>query len=82
MIRRVFYLSLGATVGILIVRRLSAAAESLQPDNVARKAAGGAQGFVRDVRAAMTEREGELRSALGVDGSGDGPAAAGSDADR
>jgi hypothetical protein len=71
MIRRVFYISLGATVGILIVRRLSAAAESLQPDHVARKAAGGLQAFVHDVRAAMTERETELRAALGVDGASD-----------
>jgi hypothetical protein len=71
MIRRVFYISLGATVGILIVRRLSAAAESLQPDNVARKAVGGVQAFMHDVRAAMSEREVELRSALGMDGTPD-----------
>jgi hypothetical protein len=65
--RRVFYLALGATVGILIVRRLSAAAESLQPDNVARRLAGSVQNFVGDVRSGMSEREGELRAALGVD---------------
>jgi hypothetical protein len=67
MTKRVFYIALGATVGILIVRRLSAAAESLQPDNVARRLAGSVQNFVGDVRAGMSEREVELRAALGVD---------------
>ena len=67
MTRRIFYLALGATVGILVVRRLTSAAESLQPENVARKIVGSVQGFAHDVRAGMAEREGELRSALGVD---------------
>ena len=66
MTRRIFYIALGATVGVLVVRRLTAAAESLQPDNVARRLAVSLQGFVDDVRTGMAEREGELRSALGV----------------
>jgi hypothetical protein len=66
MTRRIFYIALGATVGVLVVRRLTAAAESLQPDNVARRLASSLTGFVDDVRAGMAEREGELRSALGV----------------
>ena len=66
MTRRIFYIALGATVGVLVVRRLTAAAESLQPDNVARRLAVSLQGFVDDVRTGMDEREGELRSALGV----------------
>ncbi len=66
MTRRIFYLALGATVGVLVVRRLTAAAESLQPDNVARRLAVSLTGFVDDVRAGMAEREGELRTALGV----------------
>jgi hypothetical protein len=65
--RRVFYIALGATVGIMIVRRLTVAAESLQPDNVARRLAGSVQNFVDDVRSGMSEREVELRAALGVD---------------
>jgi hypothetical protein len=65
--RRIFYIALGATVGILVVRRLTSAAEQLQPDNVARRLAGSVQNFVDDVRSGMSEREGELRSALGVD---------------
>jgi hypothetical protein len=67
MTRRLFYITLGATVGVLVMRRLAAAAESLQPDNVARRLVVSAQGFVREVRTGMAEREGELRSALGVD---------------
>lgn len=67
MTKRIFYVALGVTVGVLLVRRMTAAAESLQPDNVARRAVGSLQGFARDVRAGMAEREGELRSALGVD---------------
>jgi hypothetical protein len=67
MTKRVFYLALGATVGVLVFRRLNAAAESLQPDNVARRLASALTGFVEDVRAGMAEREGELRTALGVD---------------
>jgi hypothetical protein len=74
--KRVFYIALGATVGVLVVRRVTAAAESLQPDNVARRIAGGVQGFFEDVRAGMSEREVELRAALGVGDAADSPDAA------
>jgi hypothetical protein len=67
MTRRLFYLALGATVGVLVVRRLTQAAESMQPDAVARRLVTSVTGFVDDVRAGMAERETELRSALGVD---------------
>jgi hypothetical protein len=73
MTRRLFYLALGATVGVLVVRRLTAAAESMQPDAVARRLVTSVTGFVDDVRAGMAERESELRSALGVDDPGDTP---------
>jgi hypothetical protein len=66
-IRRVFYLSLGATVGVLVFRRLASIADSMQPDHVARKALGGMEGFAREVRTQMRERERELRSAVGLD---------------
>jgi hypothetical protein len=64
--RRIFYIALGATIGVLVVRRLTVAAESLQPDNVARRLVSSVRGFADDVRVGMHEREGELRSALGV----------------
>jgi hypothetical protein len=73
MTRRIFYIALGATVGVLVVRRLTAAAESLQPDNVARRLMASATGFIDDVRAGMAEREGEFRSALGVGDSPESP---------
>ena len=73
MTRRLFYLALGATVGVLVVRRLTQAAESMQPDAVARRLVTSVTGFVDDVRAGMAERESELRSALGVDDPGDTP---------
>jgi hypothetical protein len=66
--RRIFYLALGATVGVLVVRRVSAAAEQWQPDNLARRLTIAVEDFLADVREAMNEREGELRDALGLDG--------------
>jgi hypothetical protein len=66
--RRVFYLALGATVGIMAVRRVSAAAQQWQPDNLARRLTIAVEDFLADVREAMAEREEELRDALGLDG--------------
>ena len=37
MTRRVFYIAFGATVGILAVRRASAAAQQWQPENLAHR---------------------------------------------
>lgn len=73
MTRRLFYITLGATVGVLVMRRLTAAVESLQPDNMARRLVVSGQGFVREVRTGMAEREGELRSALGVEATAERP---------
>jgi hypothetical protein len=79
MIRRLFWLALGATVGILIVRLLSRAAEALTPTSIgnalARAAADVAAGFrvfAEDVRDGMAERESELRQALGLDAAENG----------
>jgi hypothetical protein len=71
MTRRVFYIALGATVGIMVVRRVSAAAEQWQPDNLAHRLTIAIEDFLADVREAMSEREDELRSSLGLDGSHD-----------
>ncbi|MFN8081857.1 MAG: hypothetical protein U0Q19_20035 [Kineosporiaceae bacterium] len=67
LIRRLFWVLLGAALGVYAVRRLSALA------------AGGALGerareFGDLVREGMAEREAELRVALGVDDSADAPA--------
>jgi len=71
---RLFYIALGATAGVLIVRRLTRAAHALTPEGMARGVgdAGGRLGeavsaFLDEVRVGMAQREDELRSALGID---------------
>ena len=78
MTRRLFYVALGATAGVLIVRKLSATAARFTPAGVQNSLAGalgGLSGAIRDfgveVRAGMAEREDELRTGLGLDGSHD-----------
>ncbi len=78
MTRRLFYVALGATVGVLVVRRASRAAQRFTPAGVQAGLAGAVSGLadaVRDfgaeVRAGMAEREFQLRTDLGLDGSHD-----------
>ncbi len=73
--RRLFWLGLGITVGALVVRRLSAAAQKLTPGGIAESLTSGLSqlaeaigDFTGDVRAAMAEREKELRAGVGLDG--------------
>jgi hypothetical protein len=79
--RRLFWLAMGITIGALIVRKLSAAAQKLTPGGMA-SSLGDALGelaesirdFGSDVREAMSEREKELRAGTGLDGElGDKP---------
>ena len=65
--RRVFYITLGITVGVIAVRRATRFAESLSPDSIAASATRAITDFVADVREGMAEREAELRSALEYD---------------
>jgi len=69
-VRRLFWIALGATIGILVVRKVSRAAQSYTPEGISRSLGGLAEA-VRDaadvVREGMAEREQELRVALGVD---------------
>jgi hypothetical protein len=74
MIRRLFYLSLGAFLTLWVLRRLQA----LQPDHVARRAADRATGmlqqvrdFTHDVLGEAAERETELRARFGLDNAED-----------
>ncbi|SDU72636.1 DUF6167 family protein [Jiangella alkaliphila] len=76
---KLFWIALGATAGVLVVRRLTKAAESLTPEGAADRVAGGlrnvgdaVRGFTDEVRAGMAERDAELRYALGIapDGTG------------
>lgn len=73
--RRLFWLAMGVTIGALIVRKLSAAAQRLTPGGMAdsftaalRDMADALREFSADVRAAMNERETELRAGTGLDG--------------
>lgn len=72
--RRLFWLAMGVTIGALVVRKLSAAAEKLTPQGVAgsiveglRDLADAIGEFGADVRAAAAAREDELRSGTGLD---------------
>jgi hypothetical protein len=70
-----FYIALGATVGILIVRKASQAANRFTPAGMSDSLTGALGGLgesIRDfgasVREGMAEREELLRTELGLDG--------------
>jgi hypothetical protein len=72
--RRLFWLTMGITIGVLVVRKLSAAAEKMTPSGILGSLAEGLRDlaeaigdFGADVRAAASEREAELRSGTGLD---------------
>lgn len=69
--RRLFYLAVGAGVGVAAVRRAKRAARKLTPAGLADSAGGAVsglrgsiRGFVDDVRIGMVEREAQLHDAL------------------
>jgi hypothetical protein len=73
--RRLFWLAMGVTIGALLVRKVSRAAQKLTPRGMAggigaglSELADAIRDFAADVREAMTERETELRQATGLDG--------------
>ena len=72
--RRLFWLAMGVTIGVLLVRKLSAAAEKLTPQSIAGQLVDGLRDladaigdFGADIRAAAAERELELRAGTGLD---------------
>jgi hypothetical protein len=72
--RRLFWLAMGITIGVLVVRKLSAAAEKLTPQSIGAQLVQGLRDladaigdFGADVRAAAAERELELRAGTGLD---------------
>jgi hypothetical protein len=77
-VKRLFYIAFGATVGILAVRKVSAAAAQWTPQGLAAQA-GGAGGRLAEwwsiVQDSAAARESELRDALGIDGDQQHPAA-------
>ncbi|GAA0273949.1 hypothetical protein [Cryptosporangium japonicum] len=69
--RRLFWIGVGAAVGILVVRKISRTAEAYSPKGLANSARGSAIGlldsvrdFLEDARVAMAEHEVELTRAL------------------
>jgi hypothetical protein len=69
--RRLFWLGIGVGVGVLVVRKLTRTAEAYTPQGIAASLQSSAAGalddvrsFVADVRAAMAEREEQIRQAL------------------
>lgn len=63
-------MALGATVGVVVVRRVSRAAQAYTPEGIGRSLTGAVDALrdlVDDVREGMAEREQELRVALGVE---------------
>jgi chromosome condensin MukBEF MukE localization factor len=73
--RRLFWLAMGVTIGALVVRKLSRAAQRLTPHGMAHglgaglgNLTGAVRSFATDVRDAMDEREAELREGVGMDG--------------
>jgi Family of unknown function (DUF6167) len=72
--KRVFWIALGATAGVLVVRKLQKTAHAYTPAGLAESVAGLGEGiryFADEVRAGMAEREIELRDALGIDEAAD-----------
>jgi hypothetical protein len=72
--KRVFWIALGATAGVLVVRKLGKTARSYTPAGLADRAerlGASLRYFADEVRAGMAEREIELRDALGIDEAGD-----------
>lgn len=68
--RRLFWVALGATAGVLVVRKLTRTAEAYSPEGLGRSASALAEGLrelADAVRDGMAEREQELRVALGID---------------
>ncbi len=78
MTRRLFYIAMGAAVGVLVVQRATRAAQRFTPAGLQTSLAGSMTGltatiseFTELVREGMAEREDELRVTLGLDGTHD-----------
>ena len=68
--KRLFWIALGATAGVLVVRKLQKTAHAYTPAGLAESVQGlgdHLRYFAEEVRAGMAKREIELRDALGID---------------
>ena len=76
--RRLFYIAFGATAGVLVVRRVSKAANKWTPEGIAAQAGGAGERVAEwwaEVKVLAAQREAELREALGLDDGEAGSAA-------
>ena len=78
MTRRLVYISFGAVAGVLAVRRATQTAQRYTPAGLQQRLTGQLGGFgeafrefMEEVRIGMAERETELRTLLGLDGTHD-----------
>jgi hypothetical protein len=70
-VKRLFWLALGATVGVLVMRKLTRTAEAFTPRGLAGSLQGLAEAvrdFADEVREGMSDREAELLEGSGIDG--------------
>jgi len=72
--RRLFWVALGATIGVLVVHKVTKTARAYSPSGVAEGFSAslsdlgeGLHEMAQVVREGMAEREAELREALGID---------------
>jgi hypothetical protein len=72
--RRLFYIALGATAGVLLFRKASQTAQRFTPSGMSEGVVGAIsglgdaiRGFGAEVRLGVAEREDELREGLGLD---------------
>jgi len=72
--RRLFWVALGATVGVLVVRKVAKTAQAYSPSGLAEGLSSGLSDLgdglremAEAVREGMAQRETELRYALGID---------------
>ncbi|MFJ9948895.1 DUF6167 family protein [Kitasatospora sp. NPDC091207] len=75
MVRRIFWMAVGAGATVWAMNKANEAVHRLTPDSLSGTAARGAlhlgdaaKRFARDVKAGMAEREEQLREDLGLDG--------------
>lgn len=73
-VRRLFWVSMGATAGVLVFRKVTSAAKELTPTGIADRVSVSGGGlldsvkeFFEDVRDLARDREDELNAALGID---------------
>jgi len=66
-----FWLALGVTVGVLVMRKLTSTAQQLSPRGLSASLQGLAEAvrdFAEEVREGMSVRESELAEGAGIDG--------------